>query len=184
MRSFKIHIILLLIISIISLFFSCEKFEIKRVMDTQTGEIEINDTKVVATGTLLDIGTKDIVSYGHCWSLLPDPTINDDTTNFGVIAERGEFSSELFGLIADTTHYVRSYIYDGKEYTYGDNVEFKITADSLNFTTFNYERIDESKITISSEVLGIGSLNFSNHGHCWSTNEEPTIEDNISSDII
>ncbi len=181
MKKLNLYIITILLVSIIAFLSSCEKFEIKRVMDTQTGEIEINDTKVVANGTLLDIGDKDIVSYGHCWSLLPDPTIDNDTTNLGLLLERGEFSSELFGLIADTTHYVRSYIYDGKEYTYGDNVEFKITADSLDFTTFDYERIDESKISINSDVVGIGSLNFSNHGHCWSTNENPTITDNISS---
>ena len=155
-------------------------------MDTQTGKIEINNTSVIAKGTLLDIGSENIISYGHCWSLLPDPTIINDTTNFGLLKERGEFSSNLFGLIADSIHYVRSYVYDGKEYVYGDNVEFKITADSLDFETFTYERIDESKINISSEVKGIGSLNFTDHGHCWSTNEEPTIEENISSygDII
>ncbi|MBN2757655.1 MAG: hypothetical protein JXR51_10795 [Bacteroidales bacterium] len=177
---FKIYL-LVSISTIMLIFNSCEKFDLVRVMDTQTGEIEINKTSVIAKGTILDIGSKNIINHGHCWSIGHEPSIEDNKTDLGQINEKGEFTSVLYNIIADTTHYIRSYIFDGKDYVYGDILTFKVSAEDLNFWTYEYERINESKINITSTVEGVGSLNFTDHGHCWATHENPTFESNVSS---
>lgn len=161
-------------------FFSCEKIDIVRVMDTKTDTVEINSSAVVATGTVLDIGESKIIEHGHCWSINPDPTIDDYKTELGLVDERETFSSQLDRIIPGVVHYIRSYIYDGVEYVYGNTLTFTVSADDIGFLSVPASKIDETTVEISTEVNNIGSINFDNYGHCWSQTDPPTIENNIT----
>ncbi|NJO89903.1 MAG: hypothetical protein HC831_13865 [Chloroflexia bacterium] len=157
---------------------SCEPLDLKRVMDTTTDDIEISGTSVIAHGTLLDVGETTIVDHGHCWSRSPGPTIDDSHTDLGEKIEAGEFSSKLFGLIPGQKHYIRSYIYDGTNYIYGGELSFEITAEDIQFNSIEIKELDAvGSILVSSSTDGIGSVNFSEHGHCWSQTDPPTIND-------
>ncbi len=172
MRNLCIFIIL--VFSLIS----CEPLDLKRVMDTTTDEIEISGTSVIAHGTLLDVGETSIIDHGHCWSRSPGPTIDDSHTDLGEKVEAGEFTSKLFGLIPGQKHYIRSYVYDGTNYTYGDELSFEITAEDIKFNSIEIKELGAvGSILVTSSTDGIGSVNFSQHGHCWSQTDPPTIDD-------
>ncbi len=159
---------------------SCEKLDIRRIMDTETDAIEINSSVVVAHGTILDIGDDQIVEHGHCWSTDINPTIDNYKSELGATYERIAFTSELNNIIPGIEHHVRAYIYDGTNYVYGSIRSFILSSEHINFLS---EKIDstETSVNISSNVDSIGSIYFNDHGHCWSQFNPPTIDDNITS---
>jgi hypothetical protein len=169
----------ILLISLIAMIFfnSCEKLDFKRVMDVSTDSVEKKGTSVIVHGTVLDIGTSTIISHGHCWSTDPNPDISDFSSNLGIIEGSGGFFSKLNNLSPGKTHYVRSYIYDGNEYKYGNVDTFEITAEDIKFAISNIQKINPKSIKAISSTEGIGSVNFTNHGHCWSQTDPPTIND-------
>ena len=61
------------------------------------------------SGDITSVGSSEISSYGHCWSVNQMPTINDAITNLGSINSTGIFSSSLTNLSPNTTYYVRAY---------------------------------------------------------------------------
>jgi hypothetical protein len=160
---------------------SCKKLAFERVMDISTDSINISGTSVTVHGTVIDLGNSTIVKYGHCWSTNPNPSIEDFSSDKGSTQNTGDFSTLLTDITPGQTHYVRSYIYDGNNYTYGDILSFQITGDNILFSTSKAERIDIYNTFVSSSTNGIGSIQFSNHGHCWSLNDPPTINDSRTS---
>ena len=172
----KVRISIFFLIIVLLSVSACQKFEIVRVMDTKTDSIGINVSKIVAYGTILDIGEKKIIQHGHCWSVNENPTVNDFKTELGVIASRDTFSSELKNIIPGMEHYIRTYVYDGEEYIYGNTLKFTIMADNIEFSTDEAEQLNETDFSVTSRVNNIGSLNFINYGHCWSQSDEPTID--------
>ena len=173
--------IFIIIFGILAAFLSCEKNEIVRTMDTRTNTVEINSSVVVAVGTVLDIGKAKIVEHGHCWSINPEPTVDDFKSELGPINERDTFSTQLSKITPGLEHFIRSYIYDGTNYVYGNTLSFMITADDLGFTTQPVTTIDQTTVQVNTEVNNIGSINFDDYGHCWSQTDPPTIENSVTS---
>lgn len=178
----KLHevIIIVLLFGIIQ---GCDKLELKRVMDTKTNKVEVQGTNVFAHGTVLDVGASSIVSYGHCWSIEPEPSVEASNyyTDLGSKSETGDYTSSLFGVAPGLIHYVRSYVFDGTSYVYGEELSFEITAENLEFSSSELDIIEIGTVIVSSSTNGLGSVNFANHGHCWSKADPPTINDNKSS---
>ena len=175
------HKYIYLLIFVLSLLLSsCQKFEIVRVMDTVTDSVELSSSRIIVYGAILDVGEKKIIQHGHCWSSKSEPTVNDFKTELGEVNERDTFVSELNRIIPGLNQYVRSYIYDGTDYVYGNTLEFKITADDIEFDTYEPEIIDVSSLLVKTKVGNIGSLNFDTYGHCWSQTYPPTIDDGHS----
>jgi hypothetical protein len=160
---------------------SCKKLEFERIMDTSTDTAVITGTTVTVYGTVLDLGTNKIIHHGHCWSLEHNPDINDDTSDLGTIEGTGQFFSKLKNITPGLPFYVRSYLFDGTSYFYGDEITFTISAEDIQFYISEIKKIDAATIDVSSSTFGLGSVNFSNHGHCWSQTDPPTVENDKTS---
>ncbi|MFN8258858.1 MAG: hypothetical protein U0W24_24435 [Bacteroidales bacterium] len=160
---------------------SCKKLEFERIMDTSTDTAVITGTTVTVYGTVLDLGTNKIIHHGHCWSQEHNPDINDDTSDLGTIEGTGKFFSKLNNITPGLPFYVRSYLFDGTTYLYGDEITFTISAADIQFYISEIKKIDATTIDVSSSTAGLGSVNFSNHGHCWSQTDPPTVENDKTS---
>ena len=171
---------LFLFVQIILCNSACKKLDFERVMDATTDTVYINGTSVTVQGTITDLGSTEIVKHGHCWSTNNKPSINDFSTNLGSRIIPGVFSSKLNNLIPGVKHYVRSYLFDGVEYTYGEVESFVITDEDIQFVTSNLQKLSETSVKVSSSTNGIGSVYFNNHGHCWSQIDPPTNNDSIT----
>jgi hypothetical protein len=156
--------------------YGCDKLDLERVMDATTDSVKINGTTVQVYGTVLDLGHGKILNHGHCWATHPNPDILDFNSDLGTIEGTAGFYSFLSSIKPGEMHYVRSYIFDGNQYKYGKEVSFEVTANDLLFKIDSTRKLDEATIKVSSSTFGIGSVNFSNHGHCWSQSELPTVE--------
>jgi hypothetical protein len=165
-----VYIIILLIVVQ-----SCERLDLKRVMDTSTDSISIRGTTVIVYGTVLDKGQGEIISHGHCWATHVNPDINDYHSDLGTISGQATFFSKLTAIRPGIEHFVRSYIYDGNQYKYSDEINFEINADDLVFNAPVIRKLGIGTIIATSNTTGIGSVTFAHHGHCWSQSENPTI---------
>lgn len=82
---------------------------------------DITETSFFIKGTILSTGGHEISSYGHCWSEHDTPTIeNDNKNNFGNSTEIREFTSNISGLDAGKTYYVRAYAVNNKGTVYSE----------------------------------------------------------------
>ena len=82
---------------------------------------DIAETSFSIKGTILSTGGHEISSYGHCWSEHDTPTIeNDNKNNFGNSTEIREFTSNISGLDAGKTYYVRAYAVNNKGTVYSE----------------------------------------------------------------
>lgn len=91
-----------------------------------TSATSITKTTATSGGNVTDDLGNAITARGVCWSLAQNPTIADSkTTEAGTT---GAFTSNITGLSAGRTYYVRSYATNAMGTGYGTQVSFK-TAD-------------------------------------------------------
>jgi uncharacterized protein (TIGR02145 family) len=89
---------------------------------TTTAVSSINQTTAVSGGTISYQGASAITARGICWGTSPNPTIANSLTSNGTGI--GTFTSNLTGLVAGTTYYVRAYATNGSGTSYGNQVSF------------------------------------------------------------
>jgi len=93
---------------------------------TTTDISNITDTTADGGGNVTSEGTSPVTMRGVCWSTSENPTIADDKTEDG--SGIGIFTSELTGLIAETTYYVRAYATNEVGTSYGEQKSFETIA--------------------------------------------------------
>lgn len=91
-------------------------------------------------GKITNNGGDEIIAKGVCWSISPEPTINDDTTNDGSGSE--DFISNLINLNSNTVYYVRAYAANGEGTSYGDSYSFTTKpAPAIDFEGNIYQAV-------------------------------------------
>ena len=131
--------------------------EVEVVVPTLITTIVTNITQTTASsgGAITDAGGADITAKGVVWSTSTSPTLDasDGVTNDGTGTT--EFNSDLTGLTAGTTYYVRAYATNSAGTGYGNEVEFTTTATGVNFELLNskfaYPNPFASSLTLESE---------------------------------
>lgn len=82
----------------------------------------IRTTSASSGGTITDDGNGIISAKGVCWAETINPTISNDKTNEGGGSD--SFNSQITGLVAGTSYYVRAYATNGEGTGYGQNIYF------------------------------------------------------------
>ncbi len=130
-------------------------------------------------GDILDYGGTEVTAYGVCWSTVPNPTIADSHTTDGTGA--GSFTSILSDLSHNTTYYYKAYATNSLGTSYGDELSFTtvdlqlpvvISNEPVSFGTHEAE--------LGGEITDWGGTEIVAKGICWSTEENPTIDDNFT----
>ncbi len=141
----------------------------------------ITNTGVTVNSEIKYDGGSTVTQRGVCWSTNQNPTIADNITTNG--SGSGSFTSSIFGLNSNTTYYLRAYATNGVGTSYGNQINFTSTNISGSFPTLT--TVSASNVTNNSAVSGgnitsDGGLSITQRGVCWSTNQNPTITDNIT----
>lgn len=72
-----------------------------------------------------------VFERGVCWSTTSNPTFSDNHTTEG--EGTGVFNSILFGLVSNTTYYVRAYVYTNRGVKYGNELSFTTPSSDASF---------------------------------------------------
>ena len=126
-------------------------------------------------GNVLDDGGGTITARGVCWSTSENPTIDDAHTEDGT--GTGEFTSSITGLKLNTQYHVRAYATNENSTNYGNEMTFS-TPDGLpTVTTAEISGITSISALCGGNVVDDGGFEVIARGVCWSTSENPTIDD-------
>ena len=83
---------------------------------------EVATTSATCGGEVTVDGGASVIARGVCWSTSQNPTVNDSHTTDG--SGMGSFTSNITGLAANTTYYVRAYATNSAGTAYGEEVTF------------------------------------------------------------
>ncbi len=148
-----------------------------------TNEV-INITAISAQcgGNITDDAGSAITDRGVCWNTSHNPTINDYITHDGT--GTGSYSSEITELDINSNYYVRAYATNSVGTAYGSEKSF-ITNDGIpDLTTTEITNITINSAVSGGNITDDGGFSITNRGVCWSTSQNPTINDNHTTDGI
>lgn len=145
----------------------------------------INATSITSTtassgGNIINNGGSQILSRGVCWSVNQNPTLNDSLTIDG--NGNGIFNSSIIGLLPATTYYLRAYATNSIGTSYGNQISFTTLADIPNITTIVITNITSSSAKSGGNIIHNGGSTVISKGVCWSTSQNPTINNYKTTD--
>lgn len=111
----------------------------------------LTQNTAISGGNVTSDGNAQITARGICWSTSPTPITSDNKTTDGIGV--GNFTSNITGLTANTTYFVRAYATNSAGTNYGNQLSFK--TPSLIITS-----IEENVTPASGEALDFGSKKF------------------------
>ncbi len=164
--------------------FSCKDDNIVIQLATVNTGIptDIKATNAQLSNTIDFDGGAPIVDRGTCWSILPNPVIDDNRSNDGT--GTGRFNSVLSQLDPNTIYYARAYAINELGVAYGESKEFLTQSGSIDLLTTQITDISINAATSGGEITNDGGDEILARGVCWSTLVNPTIEDNKTLDGI
>jgi uncharacterized protein (TIGR02145 family) len=184
-HSIRILVIILLISEIIC----CNSCSKDSPSVTTANVSDITPSGAISGGTVTDNGGSDITARGVCWGTTQNPTISSGKTSNG--SGNGPFTSNITGLTANTTYYVRAYATNSEGTGYGNEVSFTTKSNTLqdidgnnyntvqigtqiwmkeNLKTTRYK--DGSTIPLVSDNTSWSNL--TSPGYCWFKNDAST----------
>ena len=154
-------------------------------VSTNNATYNAGNGSVSTGGNISADGGSAVTVRGVCWSINVNPTINDSKTTNG--PGTGNFTSTINGLTQGTTYYIRAYATNANGTSYGNNVSIaipEITSPGVPTVSTNNSTYNAASSTITSggNVSADGGSAITSRGVCWSTNPNPTIAGNKTSD--
>jgi hypothetical protein len=136
----------------------------------------ITATTAQSGGNVTSGGGATVTARGVCWNTTGNPDISDSHTTDG--SGTGEFISDITGLSPNTTYYVRAYATNSAGTSYGDQVDFTTTFGKPTVENTTISSISVTTAQSGGNVTSDGGATVIVRGVCWSTYENPTIENN------
>ena len=161
----------------------------KKSMQTISKPVVVTDaaTNVTPTTAVLkgsvtnnDSGNK-ITEMGLCWGTEHEPAIEGEHYNKGIGNAEGTttFTYNLVNLQDNVTYYFRSYVVTSLGIVYGEEKSFTTVEIVLPTVKTNaVTNIKATTATCGGYVSSDGNGTVTARGVCWSTSQNPTINDN------
>ena len=147
----------------------------------------ITGTSAKCGGTITDDGGYYVTSRGVCWSTHRNPTIFDNYTTDGM--NTGTYTSTMTNLEENTVYYVRAFAINEKGSSYGTEYSFETSgsggggggsANLPTVTTASISNITANSATSGGNVTSNGGSTVTARGVCWSTSQNPTINNSYT----
>jgi uncharacterized protein (TIGR02145 family) len=116
--------------------------------------IDITDTSATSGGNISDNGGTPVTQRGVVWGNNPNPTTANNTSFDG--SGTGNFTSNLSGLLANTTYYIRTYAINSAGTAYGDELSFNTTSGVVDIVSNPGAGVTFDGYNYTSIVLGNG----------------------------
>ena len=154
---------------------------IPEVITSDISDITIESA--ISGGNVTKDGGCPIIARGICWNdynTFPVILENHTTNGSGV----GSYTSNITGLDANTTYYVRAYAQNSIGGTVYGEVKSFTTDDGLpnGLITTEISNITATTATSGGNIADNGGFAITSRGVCWSTTNNPTISDSHTTD--
>lgn len=174
--------------------FACKPNPVIPTVKT-TAVTDITESSAKSGGDVTADGGAEVTSRGICWSKNQTPTIIDNRTDDGI--GMGAFHSSMTDLEDSTIYYLRAYAINDAGVAYGDELSFMTLAiedDSEDNSEDDSEillptvtsscatNITETSACSGGNVTDDGGAEVTARGICWSTEQNPTLSDNHTTD--
>jgi len=118
-----------------------------------------------------------ITQRGICWAKTSNPTIADSLT----LNETGNgaFLSEMKNLEIGINYHVKAFAINSEGISYGEEKSFSTLDGIPDITTDSIKNITATSATFYGNLIENDGLEILEKGFCWSTNTNPTIENNF-----
>lgn len=145
-----------------------------------TGTVSrITDKSARISASIDAIGNvAEITNYGHVWGNTPNPTLQTGRqTDFGRISETKSYTSDLTGLDANTTYYVRAYAVNEVGVAYGEDVMFTTQKAAPVIETLMIMNISYSSAVAAGTIINANGHTIVERGVCWNRTGSPDVHD-------
>jgi uncharacterized protein (TIGR02145 family) len=142
---------------------------------TTTAVTDLTLNSLVSGGNVLSDGGADVTTRGVCWSITSNPTISNTRTYDG--SGTGVFTSNITGLVANTTYHIRAYATNSVGTSYGADISVltKATVSVPSVTTTALTSITSTSAASGGNITTNGGAAVTARGVCWSTTANPTV---------
>ena len=140
---------------------------------------QISETTARVYGSIVALGNvSKITHYGHVWGKAAQPTLqNGKQTDYGTTSETLSYFSDMTGLEANTTYYVRAYATNEAGTAYGQDVVFTTQKVAPVIATSSVTDITASSAICGGTVSATNGHNIVERGVCWNTSGSPKVSD-------
>ncbi|MBK6346847.1 MAG: hypothetical protein IPF68_13105 [Bacteroidales bacterium] len=147
-----------------------------------TSITSVTSSTAVSGGNVTSTGGDAVTARGVCWSTSQNPTIAGNHTTDG--SGSGSFISNLSGLNASTTYYVRAYATNISGTAYGEQKSFVTSAPPVlpTLVTANVSSVTTNSALCGGNITNDGGATITARGVCWSTSQNPTIVNSHTTD--
>ncbi len=144
---------------------------------TTAGVSDISTSFATSGGNIPSDGGSAVTVRGVVWNKTGTPTISDSKTEDGTGS--GAFISNVSGLTAGTTYYIRAYAINDAGTSYGEEVHFTTLDSTLvpTVVTGTINKILVKSAEAGGTVAAWGGDTITVRGVCWNTIGNPTIDD-------
>lgn len=141
-------------------------------------DITYNTANLV--GTIVEIGSSNIIHYGFCWSTeKEEPTTEDNVSDMGDCSAPISFEGKISDLKENTKYYVRAYAKNAVGLSYS-NVSAFVTAGlptTPSVQTKDVTDVTSSSVVANGAVISLGNVKkLTQFGHIWGKSKELSIE--------
>lgn len=135
----------------------------------------ITSATAIGGGNISSADDVTVLFRGVCWSIKPNPTINDSKSTDG--SGGGIFSSSISGLLSGTKYYLRAYAIFNTGTSYGNEVTFTTLPNVPKLSTRDIDSVRQKGARSGGFIISDGGSPVFGRGVCWSTNQNPAIAD-------
>jgi hypothetical protein len=132
--------------------------------------------------TGLSGSNRKVTSKGICYSTQTEPTLNNQSSGYqGSFGTYGDFSTQITGLLPNTTYYCRGYVKTDLGAAYGNEITFKTASFSngISIITKPITSITSSTALSGGTITTTNGISITSRGICFNTNVNPLITNNI-----
>ena len=137
---------------------------------------EVAGKSFKVTAEIAYYGGAEITAKGFCYSTSENPTMEDSKIS-GEQVEGDYFIATVTGLLPVTTYYVRAYATNSAGTSYSEQVTVSTTTAPAIVADVTSSEITGVSFKVSSEITNNGGAEVTEKGFCYSTTENPTVED-------
>lgn len=151
-----------------------------QIPEIKTIEIlPIDSTTIAVKCEVIAEGGAEVVERGICWNTYGEPNMDDETLT-NETGGLGEYMCQIGDLTAATRYYVRAFAKNEAGFGFGEVLEF-VTDSSImlpTVTTLDISEITPTSATCHGLLVSDGGSTMTECGVCWSTQSNPTTNDN------